>query len=263
MTFNDYINNPMGKKNAVFTQREMFRSMYADKLDKILVRENGKIDFKTYVDKKNDKYYVYIKIPSEVIAKFYYDVVIEFSTTNAVLKGIQTLDEYDVRFFSNDPAFVFTFAHAFIKNDMFIKELTPKMSKLAVKKVAEEKNPKDEIGYVKSIFFAFLYMRTRGLFKKIAYLDAPTIDFKILTPLIMHADKKIELRQEAGKEYQRKLSEKKNLKQNRAKPEESIASDVQKKQSVVPVDAVKTTKKINKVKAANTASFIKHTKKKR
>ena len=28
MTFDEYISNPMGRKNAVFSGREMFRTMY-------------------------------------------------------------------------------------------------------------------------------------------------------------------------------------------------------------------------------------------
>ena len=45
MTFDDYIQNPMGRENAVISNRNMYRDLYKAKLDKILVRENGKIEY--------------------------------------------------------------------------------------------------------------------------------------------------------------------------------------------------------------------------
>ena len=74
ITFKDYINNPMGVKNSVFSNREMYRNLYKDKLDKLLVRESGKIDYYLYTNK--DIYIVHIKVPSETVKDFYYDVVL-------------------------------------------------------------------------------------------------------------------------------------------------------------------------------------------
>ena len=253
MTYNDYIKNPMGKKNAVFSKRELYYGLYSDKFDKILVRENGKITYNQFVDKKNDKYYIYIKIPSEVIAKFYYDVVIEFSSTNPLSKGVQNLEGYDVRFFSNDPAFVFTFAHAFITNDVFITELKPKMSKLAVKTVATEKNPKDELGYVKSLFFAYLFIKQRGLFKKISFVDAANINFKQLIPVIMHADEKIKLRQEAQAEYDKQLRIEKNKQQNKNKTTENVANNNMTGGKLSAVKVTKAVKMADKMRTVKTA----------
>ena len=51
--------------------------MYMNKLDKIMVRENGKAEYHLFKD-KGELYYAYIKVPSEVIENFYYDVIIEF-----------------------------------------------------------------------------------------------------------------------------------------------------------------------------------------
>lgn len=252
MTYNDYIKNPMGKKNAVFSQREIYYGLYSDKFDKVLVRENGKITYSQFVDKKNDKYYIFIKIPSEVIPKFYYDVVIEFSSSNPISKGVQNLENYDVRFFSNDPAFVFTFAHAFISNDVFISELKPKMSKLAIKNVATEKNPKDELGYVKSLFFAYLFIKQRGLFKKISYVEANSINFKQLLPSIMHADEKIKLRQEAQVEYDKRLKIEKHKQQNQDKTKQSIADEKKAATSNI-VKMIKPVKHTSQVKQVKTA----------
>ena len=43
MTYDQYIQNPMGTANAVMSNRNMYRELYMNKLAKIMVREMGKI----------------------------------------------------------------------------------------------------------------------------------------------------------------------------------------------------------------------------
>ena len=199
MTFDDYIQNPMGRENAVISNRNMYRDLYKAKLDKILVRENGKIEYHCY--SIGTKYMCYLKIPSEVVPKFYYDVLIEFSPSKKLV-GSGSLKDYNVRFFSNDPSFVFTFAHAFLKNGLFINNFSDKMSEKAIKEVAKEKNPKNQVGYVKSLYFAYLIMQSRGLFSKLKYVD-PYSEVMVKRS-IMPADKKIKERQEQGQALSKK-----------------------------------------------------------
>ena len=69
--FDKYIDNPAGS-GSVVTNRSLYKKMYKDKFDKVMVREQGKVTYKLY--KANDKIdsdYVYLKIPSEVIPEFY------------------------------------------------------------------------------------------------------------------------------------------------------------------------------------------------
>lgn len=198
MTFEEYIKNPMGVKNAVFSQREMYRTLYREKMDRILVRENGNIRYQLYTDKANNTFYVYIKIPSEVVPDFYYDTVVEFYGGDAKSKSLK---DYYVKFYSNDPAFVFTYAYSFIKNKIFITDLIPKMSREAVKNPAKIKNPKNLVGYVKSLYFAYLTMKKYGLFNKIAFeANSSSYNKKILLNEITPADVKIENRQLRGEE---------------------------------------------------------------
>lgn len=193
MTFHDYIQNPMGRENAVISNRVMYRNLYQEKLDKILVREAGRIDIKAYHVGK--RYICYLKIPSEVINKFYYDVLIEFRPPKKIITG-SDLKDYLVRFYSNDPSFVYTFTHAFVKNDLFFKDFENKMSKKAIKERGKEKNPADQVGYVKSIYFAYLIMSKRGYFSKTKYVDK--YSKAALDREVEHADKKIKDRQEAA-----------------------------------------------------------------
>ena len=208
MTLDEYISNPMGKNNAVmpgFT-REAIRSGYTRRFDNLLLRENGKIQYYLYKTNSN-VYYAHVKVQSEVVPKFYYDTVLKFYADSKVKELGKNLEKYYVELFSNDPAFVFNYTHTFMKNGLFIKELSPKMSREAIKTRAKEKNPKDINGYVKSIYFAYLFLKQRGLLKTISFGGAETFELRKVLSRIEHADKKIAERQEEGS----KISKRKKI----------------------------------------------------
>ena len=157
ITFDKYIDNPSG--GQIFTNRQVYKAMYKDKFDKVLVREQGQVQYTVYkTNDANDTYYIHFKIPSEVVDRFYYDVVIQLYTLDNADKTSANLRKYFVKFYSNDPAFVYTFAHSFKKNNLFIRDLEPKMSQKALKEKADVRNPKDNVWYVKSLFFAYLFL---------------------------------------------------------------------------------------------------------
>ena len=239
MTFDQYIQNPMGIKNAVISNREMYRTMYTDKLNKILVREASKVEY--YLYKSKSAYYAHIKVPSEVVPKFTYDVVIKFTEPKAIVD--MSLKKFDVQFYSNDPAFVYTFAHAFISNNLFIPELKDKMSKEAIRKVAKEKNPTNQVGYVKSLYFAYLIMQQRGLFSKALYVEI--YNEAKLKSMIMHADKKIADRTEAGQHV--------NDKPKKEKPKREIPPEQSTKRTSVSnkIKTVAHTHKVGTIKKSN------------
>jgi hypothetical protein len=188
MTFDEYIKNPAGKSNSVYSNRDMYRELYRGKLSKLLLRENGLIEYAKY--RTSGTYVIHAKIPSETVTKFYYDVVIEFSSVGARLNNAQ------VRFYSNDPAFCYTFAYTFNKHKMFITELASKMPDSFLKTAAKERNPQDQIGYVKTIYFTYLFMSDRGFFNASAWADAKKLSWKELVKNIESADKKIQARQD-------------------------------------------------------------------
>ena len=257
MTFDEYISNPMGKKNAVFSQREVFREIDTKKLDALLVREVGIVKYRLYYDKKNSKYYIHFKIPSEPIKDFYYDTVIEFYTKDHGISIGKSLSKYDVKFYSNDPSFVFTFAHAMKKNDMFIKDLEPRMAKKALKEVGKEKNPKDEVGYVKSIFFAYLLMKNYGLFAKVQFESyAKPYNKKELLNTVTQAEEKIQARIDAGED----LRKEKSAERRKQKTEDRNIRRENNPINIQPSGNVKKTNKVSHIKKA-TANKVKRVKK--
>ena len=251
--FDKYIDNPAGK-GTVITNRSMYKQMYKDKFSKVMVREQGKIEYKLYKDNdKFDSHYIYFKIPSEVVPDFYYDVVIQFYTDNNAFKNEASLRRYYVKFYSNDPAFVYTFAHSFIKNELFIEDLKPKMAKEAVKKVAKEKNPKNDVWYVKSLFFAYLAIEKYGLFSKVKYsgMNYEKYDKKKLLSKITQAEIKIKDRQNAAEELRKN---KEDTKKNPVDRNAGIRTKVSDN-----AGTVKKTKVVGEVKTVKSAKTTKTT----
>lgn len=255
MTLEQYIVNPMGKNNAVMnaSTREIMRKNYIRKFDNLLLRENGYIKYNLYYDKEKNVCWAHIKVPSETVKKFYYDVVFKFTSTEKTSLFGEDLFKCDVQFYSNDPAFVYTYAHVFYKNNLFIKELVPKMSKKALKKEAKEKNPNNVVGYVKTIYFAYLLMQNKKLNKKSRF-DAESSEFNIskLINYIEDADTKIADRQREGA----KVSKRKKIKidDQTLKNIKSVGGgdlDLSNLQ-------VNTTKKVNKIKNIETNKGIKN-----
>lgn len=202
MRFSDYINNPMGKDNAVISNREMYKQFYTNKYNALILRENGSIEYHLY--KYKEEYVCHMKIPSETVKKFYYDVVVYFYPKDKNVQSEKTLENYCVKFYSNDPAFVYTFAHAFSKNNLFMTDLAKKMSNQALKQKADQKNPKDEVGYVKSLYFAYLFMKNKGLFAKIRYVAAEKYSPRIIQDKVMDASEKIKSRMEEEEKQKKK-----------------------------------------------------------
>lgn len=229
MTFEQYINNPLQTRLGGNT-REVYRMMYTGKLDALLVRVNNDIKFKTLKNQKDGSYYLYIKIPSEVVKDFTYDVVIRFKRPGHNVDFDKDLKSYDVEFFSNDPAFVYNLEYTFKSKDMFIKDLEPKALKMALKKEPKVTNPNNQIVYCKSLYFAYLIAKQRGLFNKSIYLD--TYNKKRLLESIEDSESKIERRQELGREAdkeEKKVKEQRQIKRalNRSKIGRSIDYEVQ------------------------------------
>lgn len=192
-TLKEYMSNPSGNKASVMTNRQMYEDLYQGKWGEIMTRENGHIEYKLYHSK--NVYVAYMKIPSEVIEDFYYDVVFKLTLKDSS----RTLENAIVQFFSNDPAFNYTWAYAFNKHGLCIKELEKRMSKTALRLPPKEKNPDKTVGYVKSLYFGYIYLRSKGLLNKLRFeTESEKLDWKLLTKLIRDTDEVVKAREEAG-----------------------------------------------------------------
>lgn len=213
MIYEQFIDNPLGKNSAVLTiaARQNIIESYSKKWDVILLRENGNINYHLFKDSKHNAYYGHFKIPSETVKNFYYDVVIKFTADARVGEGGKDLFKYAVQFYSNDPSFVYTYAYVFNKNDMFIKELSDRMSRDALRKPPKVKNPHQNTGYVKTLVFAYLFMKSKKLNDRARFeTSAATYTREHLSGNIENADEKIKNRQEKNPELDEVKGRKRN-----------------------------------------------------
>lgn len=227
MTFAQYIENPMGKANAVFSGRDSYKANYTEKFDQLYMREAGKIDRWLYYDKVQDAYFAHFKMPSETVKDFYYDVVIRFYTNDNAERVNSSLKNYEVQFFSNDPAFVYTYLYVFHKLKMVIDDLKGKCPKASLTMRPEQRNAYEVPGYVKSIYFAYILMSRTDLFLKTTYqtLGSRYSKGAMLSKVANYTNKMEERRE---KESRQKAAAKKvsSKSTSRAKPETSKSENI-------------------------------------
>lgn len=256
MTFEDYIRNPVKKSSSTIPMKEMFEKAYKEKFDALIAREAGKVKFHLCHEKDDKRYVMHVLIPSEEVPGFVYDTVVEFITDDNVLSQAQTLTNYDVRFYSNDPSFMFTYAYAFNKADMFIPMLKSKALDRCLSERPKERNPYAQTGYVKSLYFAYLFYKWKGLNYKSAWLAYPNITFKDIARSIMEASIKIAHREEEGKRVRRARAK------ERKKLTNQIKNSNYHDRNIKTSARVTTTGRTSSVKKSSTIKTISRTKRK-
>ena len=147
----------------------------------------------------------------------------------------------------SDPAGFMEKVNAFMEKGLFIEELRYKMSQEAINRPATEKNPNDSVGYVKTIYFAYLYMKQRGLLKQVSFKSAEKFDKNVFGSRIMIVDAKLELRadEEKKRDKRKKLVIDKGLERQLRK------YNIGDKAKERLVTTTKTTAKVKNTKAVN------------
>lgn len=158
----DDILDPFGKGVSAYNKNIIFQAFFVRYMN---IR--NKIKYALSIE--NGVYSFHYMIPSEsrhTTSKFYYDVVIEFSTDRDDIKNMNTLSSYNVRVFSNSPDFSFTYTYVWNKFDGIILWLKNKCGSLALKRPPLEKNPNLILGFSKTLWFAAISIKKNGLLNK-------------------------------------------------------------------------------------------------
>lgn len=144
---NEFIEHPFG--NHVGLNLE-----YKAKYDKYRNTNRIKLVSVSIVD---NKYYAHVSIPSES-SNMNYDVVILFFTDDPEVEKSNTLVNYKCKFFSNSPSFIYKYASLYKSKGYLIEELYKKLDTQYGDKLPEKTNPKNDLCYDKSLFFACQYL---------------------------------------------------------------------------------------------------------
>ena len=166
-TLDDYIANPSGKGSSVIQNRNSLKQTYQTELSSLESRM-GKITQEIYKGGGNSAstYSIRFKVPSNSTKGFYNDVVFEFIHNNGDSSNERTIRKYYIKFFSNDPNFIYTYAYTYKTHGVLIPELEKKLPFRSITQKPTTRNPDNAMGYNKDIFFCYLVMEREGLFYK-------------------------------------------------------------------------------------------------
>lgn len=234
----EFLNNPAGKGSAVLNINAT-KDKYIERYN--LVRK--KITHKTYFVK--DIIYIIVNIPSSVEG-IMYDVVLKFENTKKSTGD--TITDMNMQLFSNSPSFLYTYAYAYEKQKLFIKECKKKLSSKMLSDIAKTRNPYGVLSYDFSIFASLYYIVTNG-YTNIE--DLKTGDYvKCNLPTVLHNIKDADVLQKnrkIQKDYNKMMEEEK-LKKSKNKAVKESKKDDRQEPTLKEVKNVKNTVRIKKSK---------------
>lgn len=246
MTFQQFLQNPTGPYSAFFGKRENIKQDLNSRFYTLLGNTKNKdFDCRTY--KKDNAYYFHIKIPSEKYKTILYDVVIKLVPQDTAVLMENTLKNYNLQFFSNSPAFVYTYAYVSKKDKLLLPFLEKKLNKQALTKPPTVKNPIEIYGFEKSIYFALLYIEYKNYHIKSAIPLEMQKNFKELSIVsdCKHSDDIMkEYNLEKQKEKARKDAEKRKLQKQKIASNNKKAADSRIKRQEKRNKVIKPKKKI-------------------
>jgi len=191
MDFYQYLQNPQGKYASYFAARYRLIPELNDRYAKLTKGKNKDLWAVDFYEVRG-RLYCHIKMPSEThTGKIQYDVVIGFEKG----KKFKPVGRHDVQFFSNSPAFCFTYAYTYNKEDLFPIIMKPKLFKNNLKKPASIRNNKNVIGFEKSTQFAVRHLMELGFHRHTPddLADATTkITQSQFLRLVQHADEALD-----------------------------------------------------------------------
>lgn len=87
---------------------------YRKEYNAFQITDKSPFHYKVYTVSPGDRRVVHVKVPSETVRNFYYDVLFELEYTTTTSK----YEDCDVYIFSNSPSFVYTYAYVFYHLDL-------------------------------------------------------------------------------------------------------------------------------------------------
>ena len=255
-TFDDYINSPSGRGSATLpVAREAIHNEFSKKLTS-LESSKGKITYTGVKSGDGKVYYIHFKIPSDSTNNFFYDTVVEFTKTSSDDIGLKNRR---VKFFSNDPNFIYTYAYSFKSHGLLIPGLEKKLPYKSLTQRASTRNPDNSMGYARNIYFAYLVMERDNLFdKQVVDRICKVGSVSLINSKIQHFDRRETERKaldSKSRDGENKLAGPRHSKLLKSK---NIASDSSKSLSPVITKNTSRTKKVSsKNKLTKTSKTVK------
>ena len=165
MTVSEYLANPFGK-GAAFGAITQQRA----NLDAQFQALQSKISSKTYLYRNTAIFHIII--PSQKDETSTYDVIIEIPFREKTEEEINLINS-NFKVFSNCPSFIFTYANVFRTKGMLCTWLIDKYDPSVRNKAPARSNPYSLIGYERSIYLAFKYLKVSGKILALSVRNSP------------------------------------------------------------------------------------------
>lgn len=159
LSLDEVITNPTGRGSANVARRDVIKENLKARFEKDILRKG--VRFEVYTE--GEGFVIHSKIPSESYPDLHYDCVIKISPREG-LEESRSVKSYDTSFFSNIPVFGYTYAYALYHLNWIIPETYEKFERVHFKEAPNERNPLQEFGFEKSIYFTLLYMSHQQFF---------------------------------------------------------------------------------------------------
>jgi hypothetical protein len=224
--------NPAGK-GAVIPGKDMFIQNF-DYRFQVLSKDK---DFELNIYTQGQDVFYHILVPSEnPYRENKYDVIIKFKPSGLGNKIDGSYKQYDIEFFSNSPAFAYTYAYVAKLNGLLIMDLADKYDEKILTYPPTSRNPGLLFNYEKSIYFACKFLLSDSQFLLKSYVKSHS---KKLTKKIL---KEIKTLSKVEEEYKKenKMKEERELRE--------LKKNMEKKEPVKSIGKKETKTSVNKVK---------------
>lgn len=158
-TIQSYMKNPIGAGAASGSRRQAVVAALFETYRALLKQHGGRFDFDVF--RVSDSILIRVKIPSEKVEGVAYDVCVEFLDVSD--EDRSTLQK-KIRIFSNNFAFVYTYAFVFNSRGLLVDYLRPLIPAASLKDPPKTRNPDETVNYEKSIVYAILFIQESRLF---------------------------------------------------------------------------------------------------
>jgi hypothetical protein len=188
LTFQQFLINPTGTGSSAVANRSMIIAGMEAKFSKLMKRVSNKMEVRSYLE-KDGAYIIHALVPSESFDVLKYDVLVELRAPDEETAKTSTVNGWAIRFYSNSPAFTFTYAHVVDKMGLLLPMARSKCTPQSLTDEPKVRNPVLELGFEKSVYFALMYMREFGLTAKAALGTDKPNKVTILKSVKSSADK--------------------------------------------------------------------------
>lgn len=267
------------RKGAMKINTKGIIESYREKYDRMMNNSSKRCRSESYSIQPGGRVILHIKVPSETVDNFFYDVLFELTAD----KSAVSFADCDIRVFSNCPSFVYSVAYVFAhwdpdkntvsekgrgmmidtlrgklpRNRMLIPGTENKLGRKPVHEAPIVRNPMGLPLFDKSIYFAIFYMNdnldfsatignhnnitTKQLFDSVAQFDH-----------LMNERKKMAIKEKRKTNNVRKDIDRDFERQEKNLDRKNIQSMMRPKASLVPRQSNRTSRKPRTMKSAST-----------